>query len=390
MQQFDFFMPARILFGAGRLAELARVQLPGSRALVVTTSGGAMRRTGILERVTGLLAENGISAVLFERAQPNPILATVTEGATLARDEGCDFVLGLGGGSAIDTAKAIAVAAVNEGDYWEYAGGAPTRTASRALPIVAVTTTAGTGTEADPWTVITKPETGEKLGFGCDYTFPVLSIVDPELMTSVPEKLTAYQGFDALFHATEGVLNRRASVMSNLYALKSIELLWEALPRAVRDGSDAEARAQVALANTLSGFVESVSGCTSGHAFEHPISAFYPEIPHGAGLLMMAPAYYRYFARACPEQCAAMARVIGRPAQSAEEGANRFVEALLELMERCGVADESFQKYGVPQEALERLADNCWQNFQGLLAEDRVSLTKEDVRRIYRAAFERA
>ena len=85
-----------------------------------------------------------------------------------------------------------------------------------------------------------------------------------------------------------------------------------------------------------------------------------------------------------------MARVIGRPAQSAEEGANRFVEALLELMERCGVADESFQKYGVPQEALERLADNCWQNFQGLLAEDRVSLTKEDVRRIYRAAFERA
>ena len=136
----------------------------------------------------------------------------------------------IGGGSAIDTAKAIAVAAVNEGDYWEYAGGAPTRTASRALPIVAVTTTAGTGTEADPWTVITKPETGEKLGFGCDYTFPVLSIVDPELMTSVPEKLTAYQGFDALFHATEGVLNRRASVMSDLYALKSIELLWEALP----------------------------------------------------------------------------------------------------------------------------------------------------------------
>ena len=390
MQQFDFFMPARILFGAGRLSELARVRLPGSRALIVTTSGGAMRRTGILERVTGLLAENGVAAVLFERAQPNPILATVTEGAALAREEGCDFVLGLGGGSAIDTAKAIAVAAVNEGDYWEYAGGVPTRAVARALPIVAVTTTAGTGTEADPWTVITKPETGEKLGFGCDYTFPTLSIVDPELMASVPEKLTAYQGFDALFHATEGVLNRRASVMSDLYALKSIELLWSALPRAVRDGTDAEARAQVALANTLSGFVESVSGCTSGHAFEHPISALYPEIPHGAGLLMMAPAYYRHFAKVCPEQCAAMAGAIGRPAESAGEGANRFVEALLELMERCGVADESFQKYGVPQEALERLADNCWENFQGLLAEDRVSLTKEDVRRIYRAAFERA
>lgn len=389
MQQFEYFMPAKILFGEGRLSELATAHLPGRRALVVTTSGGAMRRQGILERVEILLEQNGVEAVLFEKAQPNPVLDTVTEGALFAKEKGCDFVIGLGGGSAIDTAKAIAVAAKNEGEYWDYAGGQPTKEVRDALPIVAITTTAGTGTEADPWTVITKSDTKEKLGFGCQYTFPTLSIVDPELMVSVPEKLTAYQGFDALFHATEGVLNRRASEMSDLFALKSIELITAFLPRAVRDGKDREARAKVAFANTLSGIVESTSGCTTGHAFEHPISALRPDIAHGAGLIIMSLPYYKYFAKVCPCRLKEMAKVMGERIDglSDAEGAERFLRALEKLIESCGVQDESFQKYGMDESAIDELTENCYTNFQGLFAEDRTTLSKEDVRQIYCDAF---
>ena len=145
------------------------------------------------------------------------------------------------------------------------------------LPIIAITTTAGTGTEADPWTVITNGN--EKIGFGYDRTFPILSIVDPDLMMSVPSDLTSYQGFDALFHSTEGYLNTTANEMSDLFALKAISLIGKSLAKAVSNGSNEEARADVALANTLSGIVESTSGCISEHSIEHALSAYHPKLP---------------------------------------------------------------------------------------------------------------
>lgn len=216
--------------------------------------------------------------MVFDKIQPNPTEHHVMEGAALAKAEGCDFVIGLGGGSIIDSAKAIAVMATNEGTFWDYVSGGTgggKAVPVTPLPIVAITTTAGTGTEADPWAVITNPE-GEKIGFGYDGTFPVLSIVDPDLMMSVPEKLTAYQGFDALFHSTEGYINRYTNPINDLYALKAIELIGKSLAKAVNNGSDKEAREDVALANTLSGMSESIGGCTSEHAMEHPLSGKIP------------------------------------------------------------------------------------------------------------------
>lgn len=202
----------------------------------------------------------------------------------------------------------------NPGDYWDYISGGSGKgqpLVNGALPIVAIATTAGTGTEADPWTVITKEDTNEKIGFGCSETFPVLSVVDPEMMLTIPAHLTAYQGFDALFHATEGYIANVATPLSDAYALKSIELLAKYLPAAVKDGSDLEARTQVALASTLSGMVESTSCCTSEHGMEHALSAFYPKLPHGAGLIMLSEAYYSFFADKAPERFTAMAKAMG-------------------------------------------------------------------------------
>lgn len=143
-------------------------------------------------------------------------------------------------------------------------------------------------------------ETRHKVGFGCDELFPVLSVVDPELMLSVPPQLTAFQGFDAFFHASEGYLASVATPVSDALALQSMRLLSIYLPRAVADGSDLEARTNVALANTLSGMVESTSCCISEHSLEHAMSGLYPDLPHGAGLIMISLAYYRHFAPLAP------------------------------------------------------------------------------------------
>ena len=385
MNGFDFYIPTRILFGAGKLAELGRTPLPGRRALVVISAGQAMRRSGYLDRVLALLKDNHAEAVLFDRILPNPVLRHVMEGAAVARQEQCDFVLGLGGGSTMDSAKAIAVMATNPGDYWDYvdSGSGGAKPLVRApLPIVAVTTTAGTGTEADPWAVITHEERREKIGFGSPGMFPALSIVDPELMLTVPPQLTAFQGFDAFFHAAEGFLATVASPMSDLLALKSMELIARHLPDAVRNGADLEARAQVALANTLSGMVESVSCCTSEHAMEHAMSAFHPNLPHGAGLIMLSGAYFSFFADKAPERFAAMARAMGA---AADPGA--MVPTLLKLQRACGVSGLKMSDYGITEEELPQLADNAMGTLGGLFALDRYRLSREETVAIFRAAW---
>ena len=286
-------MPAQIFFGAGCLDQLGTAPLPGSKALVVI-GGTSVRRLGYLDRVQSLLKRQGVESVVFDKVQPNPVVEHVMEAAALAKETGCDFVVGLGGGSSMDSAKSIAVMAANPGTYWDYiqgGSGLGLEIPNQPLPIVCITTTAGTGTEADPWTVITKEDTQEKIGFGYRGTFPTMSIVDPELMLSVPPKLTAYQGFDALFHAVEGYMAKVASPMSDMFALQAIEYIAKYLPRAVDDGQDLEARSYVALANTYSGFVETISCCTSEHSIEHALSAYHPSLPHGAGLIMICLLY---------------------------------------------------------------------------------------------------
>lgn len=373
---FNYYIPTRILFGKACLSELHTQKLPGTRALVVTSGGTSVKKYGYLDRLVGELEQAGITHVLFDKILPNPVKEHVMEGAALAKQNGVDFIVGLGGGSSIDAAKAIAVMAANDGDYWDYVSGGSGKglpVPNAPLPVVAVTTTAGTGTEADPWTVTTKPETNEKIGFGYDQTFPVLSIVDPELMVTVPSRLTAYQGFDALFHSTEGYLNKTAYVMSDLYALKAIELIGKSLEKAVKNGMDLDARADVALANTLAGMVESTSGCISEHSLAHAVSAFHPAFEHGAALIAISREYYTYFAQSgrCEERMITMAKALGKHDAAC---AMDFVEVLVNLQKACGVDRIKMSDYGMKQDELIKYADNARSTMGGLFEEDPVSL----------------
>lgn len=386
---FTYYIPTRILFGRGTLNDLHVQKLPGKKALIVTTAGKSIRKYGYLDRVSGQLVRAGVSTVLFDRIQPNPVAKHVMEGAELARREKCDFIVGLGGGSSIDSAKSIALMATNEGDYWDYVAGGTGKARipqNRPLPVIAITTTAGTGSEADPWTVITREETSEKIGFGYDDTFPVLSIVDPELMASVPPSLTAFQGFDALFHSTEGYIAQCANPVSEALSLKAIELIGKNLSVAVRNGKDMAAREGMAVANTISGMVESLSSCLSEHSLEHALSAFHPNLPHGAGLIMISQAWYTHFAQvhACDAKLIDMAKALGKKDASHPMD---FVIALVQLQVACGVDNLKMSDYGIKRKDLPKMAKNARETMGDLFLLDPIALSDEDCIAIYEQSY---
>lgn len=375
---FDYYMPTKLFFGPGSLEKLGTEKLPGKKALIVISAGNSMKKYGYLDRVKSLLEQNNAQYCVFDKILPNPIKAHVMEGAQMAQSNGCDFVIGLGGGSSIDSAKSIALMATNPGDYWDYISGGSGKAMpipNKPLPIIAITTTAGTGTESDPWTVITKEETGEKIGLGSEFTFPYFSIIDPELMISIPAHLTAYQGFDALFHSTEGYISNKANLMSDMFALKAIELVGKYLPRAVKNGEDLEARSMVALANTLSGFVETISSCTSEHAIEHSLSGLYPELPHGAGLIMISLEYYKVFADKVPDRFINMAKALGK--QDARKPSD-FVDMLSELQVNCGVDNLKMTDYGIKKDDMLRIAQHAFDTMGGLFENDRYKLSESE------------
>ena len=376
MSVFSFYMPTRLYFGSGAVQKLTRARLPEGRGLIIT-GGTSTTRLGYVARVEDALAEAGHEMLVYNKVQPNPTIEGVRECAALCRAENIAFVVGLGGGSSIDTAKAVAIMATNEGDWWDYihgGSGGGKRIAKDGLPVVAIPTTAGTGTEADPFTVITNGE--EKIGGGGEKCFPTISIVDPDFMMTVPPHLTAYQGFDAFFHAAEGYIAKTATPISEMFSLQAIELIGRSLATAVHEGGDKQARADVALANTLAGFVETLSSCTGEHAIEHALSAYHPALPHGAGLIMISKAYWSRFFESSGDKLVNIARALGHKDAAAPAD---FIAALDTLQKRCNVHDLRLSGYGVQPEDFGKIADNAFDTMGGLFRADPRPLTREDV-----------
>lgn len=386
---FQYNIPANILYGPGSLSRLHEQPMPGTRALIVISNGRSARASGALARVQKELEAAGKTWAVFDGIGANPNKDAVMAGAAVSRENGCDLIVGLGGGSVIDASKAIAVMSTNNGDLWDYmmagSGGRKPMEAD-PLPVIAVPTTAGTGTEADGTAVITHEELHEKIGLRGPRTFPVLSVVDAELMLSVPPKFTAYQGFDALFHSTECYISNKANHMSDAFALSAIENVGKYLPRAVENGADLEARDAMAFASSLGGFVMTLSGTTCEHSMEHAISAYYPAVPHGAGLIMICEAYYERQAavHACDERMVRMARALG--AEDAKEPAD-FVKALHALRVSCGVYDLKMSDYGVTEEDLPKFAENAITAMAILFGNERVPVSREECLEIYRRSY---
>ena len=387
---YQFFTPTRVLFGVGTLGQLHEQTMPGKKALLIISNGKSAIENGYLSRTEAELQKAGVEWVIFNQVEANPLKSTVMAGANVARENECDFIVALGGGSVMDASKAIATMATNLGDVWDYISGGTGKGQPikvDPLPIICITTTAGTGSEVDQWGVITNDKTNEKIGFGGDdRLFPVLAIVDPELMLSVPPKYTAYQGFDALFHSTEVYISKFANEMSDMIALKAIENVAKYLVRAVKNGNDLEARTGMAFANTLSGHAMVVSVTTAEHSLEHAMSAYHPNLPHGAGLIMISKAFYEFFIEkhACDERFIQMAQAMGMKNANKPED---FITALVNLQKECGVDQLKMSDYGITPDEFDTLATNARETMGGLFAANPCEMTHEDCVSVFEKSY---
>ena len=390
MKNFEMYMPTRVLFGSGQLNNLHKQVMPGKKALILISSGKSARVNGSLKRVEDELKLANIPYVIFDEIEANPLKESVMKGAMYARKENVDFIIALGGGSVLDASKALATMATNCGDLWDYISGGTgkgKKIAINPLPLIAITTTAGTGSEVDQWGVISDLKTNEKIGFGGDdRLFPVLAIVDPQLMLSVPKEFSAYQGFDTLFHSLEVYIGKYSNLATDMITTKAIEKIVKYLPEVIKDGTNLKAREEVAFANTLSGLAMVFGSTTSEHSLEHALSAYHHNLPHGAGLIMISKSYFKHFIDkgVIPERFIELARIFGN------KNANKpsdFIIELTKLQEACGVSNLMMSEYGIKESKFQEMAINAKVTMGSLFLADPLELSLSDCINIYKESY---
>jgi alcohol dehydrogenase YqhD (iron-dependent ADH family) len=344
MQNFTFYLPTKIVFGPGTIDRVGiEAAHLGTRALIVTGQRSAAE-FGIIDRVTDYLEREGVAAVVFDKIEPNPRTTTIDAAGELARKNRCDFVIGLGGGSPMDAAKAIAVAALEGKPIWEFIphGNVPVHPVKRALPIMAIPTLAATGSEADAGGVFTNWETHEKATLFSPLLFPKVAIIDPELTITVPPDYTADGGIDIICHVIEGFFTGADNTpIQDRFAISVIRTVMENLPKVLKNPKDVEARANLSWASAvaLSGMVNAGrGGAFPMHALEHSLSGHY-DISHGRGLALLLPAIMEYSYAARPAKYAMLAEElfdIHRDGRSDEELARLAVEKFRQFLESVG------------------------------------------------------
>lgn len=378
-----------VFFGAGQLNSLHTLAMPGKKALVVISNGKSTRANGYLDRVVDELRKANVESVVYDKVQANPTKPIVEEGARVANKENCDFVVALGGGSVMDAGKVIALNAANLGDLWRFAGGRTgkgERAKNAPLPWIAITTTAGTGSEVDPAGVVTNLDTNEKIGISDPRNFATYAIVDPDLMMSVPPKFTVYQGFDALFHSLEGYVSNQSNLLSDMVQEAAIRNVGKYLPIAYKDGSDKEARARMAFANTMSGYSMVTSACTAEHSIEHAMSAYHERLPHGAGLIMISKAYFTAVINrhVCDDRLVNMAKFLGKEDATKPED---FITALVDLQKVCDVDNLKMSDYGITPDEFDDMASNAIEVMGGLVARDRKPFSHDEIVEILKQSY---
>lgn len=387
MKSFYHFSPTEVVFGCGKINEIARLAARyGSKALLVTESmEGPL--APIFTRIKGLLEAGNIQAEHFDGVIPNPTTDVVTKGAGLARAFGAQVVIGVGGGSSMDTAKAIAVEATHPGTAWDYNchTDGPTE---KTLPIIAVGTTAGTGSQTTQCAVITKTEDKDKSAIWHRNIFPRVAVVDPELTATMPKPVTAQTGFDVFCHNFEAYLSVNTNPLVEAMALDAIRRVVEYLPKALADGSDMEARAQMSWSDTLGGFTNSNAGVTLPHGLGMQVGGHCPKVTHGQALAAIYPEFTRYTYPAAVGKFAAVGRIFRPALESVDENtaAEEACAAIDDFLKKIGLWI-GFKDLGVTKEDIREIAD-CGQNLGDYLNNPKVA-SIDEMYEILMACYER-
>ena len=393
---FEFHNPTHLVFGSGALSRLGEVVSKHGKKALIVTGGGSVKRNGTFDRAVASLKDANVSVAECSGVEPNPRITTVRRGAQIARDEGCDVIVALGGGSTMDASKVMAAAFYYDGDPWDmiYHGQPDPYIPTRALPIITVPTLAATGSEMNMAAVISNEETNEKSFAQTECLYPRVALVDPELTVSVPKNHTAYGVCDIITHVTEAYFNGvDGTPIQDRFAEGVILTAMEWGPKAIDNGKDLEARTQVQWASivALNGFVNvGTNGSYPVHMIEHTLSAYH-DITHAAGLAVINPSWMRFAARHRPEKFVQFAeRIFGLKAKGADDldcalqGIDRF-EAFLKSIDcptrlsELDIDDSLFTRYA--QDTLRIVHDENG-NLPG-----RPPISKEDIVEVLRSAL---
>lgn len=387
MKNFNYYAPTEIVFGNGRINEIGKLASKyGDKAILVTVPEIPVLKD-LFQTVKQSLQNAGVSTIHFDGVIPNPTTEVISAGSAMAKEFGAKVVIGLGGGSSMDTAKAIAVEATHEGSAWDYlhytAG--PTE---KTLPIIAISTTAGTGSQTTPCAVITKTDIKDKSAIWHRNIFPKIALVDPELTKTLPDFITAQTGFDAFCHNFEAYLSVSTNPLVEVMALEAIRIIAEYLPRAYEDGSDMEARTQMAWADTLGGLTNASAGVTLPHGLGMQVGGHCPHVTHGQALAILYPEFTRYTYASAIAKFAAVGRIFNPTLihESDEIAAEKSCEAIDEFLKKINLWI-GFKDVNVTKKDLREIAD-CGQVLGDYKNNPRVA-TLDEMYDILMKSFER-
>jgi alcohol dehydrogenase len=357
LNSFSFELPTKIEYGIGAVERLAEIinALNAQSLLVVTDKG--IRNSGLLERISNLLDASKLAYKIFDNVEPNPKDYNVQEGAEMAKRLNPDCLVTVGGGSPIDCAKAIAVVALQGGAARDYEG--PDRIGADVLPLIAIPTTAGTGSEVTFSSVITDSQEKYKFSIKDPKIAPKVALVDPEMTLTMPPGLTAATGMDALTHAIEGFTANAAEPIADSAALYAIEMITASLRTAVSDGNNLEARAGMLLGSVLAGIAFSHSDVAAVHCVAEALGGKY-DAAHGVCNAVVLPAVMEYNLDYCKNRYARIATAMGLSYDNVEDGARQAVQAVQKLA--ADVHLPGFDSLGVQQKDFEELALNSFKN----------------------------
>lgn len=353
-QSFTIAQPTRIRFGVGAVRELGATvkDFKGSKVLLVIDPG--LVKAGLLARFTEPLAQEGIPFLVYDQVDPEPGLRLADKAYALAQKNGCDCVIGAGGGSAMDVAKAVAILLTNGGRAADYLGLGLIK--KPGVPKIMVPTSAGTGAEVTFTAVFINEETGSKGGMNGDPLYPDAAILDPELTLSLPPKVTAYTGIDALTHALEAYTSVQAHAVSEMYSLEAVRLIAENLPAACANGGNLEARTAMLLGSLLGGKALAMAGVGLVHAMAYPLGGMFG-IPHGLANAVLLPYVVQYNLPGNLRKFADLAEALGQNCEGLplREAAQLCVEVLFDLNADTGIP-ATLADLDIPAESIPEMA----------------------------------
>ena len=382
MKEFSFSVPQEIIVGKGSLARLPEVaeKLGGKHGFII--SGPHLNKMGIVASCSESLENAGIKVDAYTETEGNPSVETVEKAAAAFCKSGADFIIALGGGSPMDVAKAVGVVARYGGSITEYEGGG--RVPGDIIPLIAIPTTAGTGSEVTAFSVITDHSRNYKSTVFSYKLIPAYAILDPELLTTAPVSVAAACGIDAMVHALEAYISKDASPFSDAMAEKALELIGKNIRRYVADRTDIEAAEAMITGSLFAGIAFSWARLGDVHAMSHPVSAYF-DVPHGVANAILLPTIVEYNALADRGKYLKLFNYISlTPASEAEFESVMLVDLLTELNEQLGIPG-SLGEVGVTADKFDAMADDAMKS--GNIAVNPRSTTKKDVLSLYEKAL---